>query len=439
MAMEICEVSPEGIGEELGLLPGDDLFEFNGRNVRDLLDYIFFDSRESFFMSVKRGTEILSFDIEKDEDETLGLQFSDNGLKARSCQNRCIFCFVDQLPKGMRKTLYVKDDDYRHSLIYGNYVTLTNLKPEDMTRILEYGMSPLYVSVHTTDPDLRRRMLRNRRAGEILEHLKTLTAHGIRIHAQIVMCPGWNDGEELLRTLRDLAALSPELRSVAIVPLGMTEHRKGLEPLAPVTEEIAAKTLDDVADFREKLLREGNALEVWCSDEFYIRAGREIPRPEYYGDFAQIEDGVGILSRFELDLEEELQTLREEGVSPEDFVPSDAVSGVSAFAFLSKMTERVNAEFGKVIRLHCIENHFFGKSITVSGLLTGQDLNSQLTGKLTGSRLVLPRVMLRDKTSVFLDDMTVEELARKLNTEIVVSEPGKFLHAFLRQTEGIHG
>ena len=219
MAMEICEVSPEGIGEELGLLPGDDLFEFDGRKVRDLLDYIFFDSRESFSMSVRRGEETLLFDIEKEEDETLGLQFSDNGLKAISCQNRCIFCFVDQLPKGMRKTLYVKDDDYRHSLIYGNYVTLTNLKPEDMSRILEYGMSPLYVSVHTTDPDLRRRMLRNKRAGEILEHLKTLTVHGIRIHAQIVMCPGWNDGEELLRTLRDLAALSPGLRSVAIVPL----------------------------------------------------------------------------------------------------------------------------------------------------------------------------------------------------------------------------
>lgn len=439
MAMEICEVSPEGIGEELGLLPGDDLFEFDGRKVRDLLDYIFFDSRESFSMSVRRGEETLLFDIEKEEDETLGLQFSDNGLKAISCQNRCIFCFVDQLPKGMRKTLYVKDDDYRHSLIYGNYVTLTNLKPEDMTRILEYGMSPLYVSVHTTDPNLRRRMLRNKRAGEILEHLKTLTAHGIRIHAQIVMCPGWNDGEELLRTLRDLAALSPGLRSVAIVPLGMTEHREGLEPLSPVTEQIAARTLDDVAAFRAELEREGNTLEVWCSDEFYIRAGREIPPPVYYGDFAQIEDGVGILSRFELDLEEELEAFRAEGVSSGDFIPADAVSGVSAFAFLSNISERLNAEFGKIITLHCIENCFFGKSITVSGLLTGQDLCSQLAGKLAGERLVLPRVMLRDKTSVFLDDMTIEELARRLKTEIVISEPGKFLHAFLRQTEGIHG
>lgn len=439
MAMEICEVSPEGIGEELGLLPGDDLFEFDGRKVRDLLDYIFFDSRESFSMSVRRGEETLLFDIEKEEDETLGLQFSDNGLKAISCQNRCIFCFVDQLPKGMRKTLYVKDDDYRHSLIYGNYVTLTNLKPEDMTRILEYGMSPLYVSVHTTDPDLRRRMLRNKRAGEILEHLKTLTAHGIRIHAQIVMCPGWNDGEELLRTLCDLAALSPGLRSVAIVPLGMTEHREGLEPLSPVTEQIAVRTLDDVAAFRAELEREGNTLEVWCSDEFYIRAGREIPPPVYYGDFAQIEDGVGILSRFELDLEEELEAFRAEGVSSGDFIPADAVSGVSAFAFLSNISERLNAEFGKIITLHCIENRFFGKSITVSGLLTGQDLCSQLAGKLAGARLVLPRVMLRDKTSVFLDDMTVEELARRLKTEIVISEPGKFLHAFLRQTEGIHG
>ncbi len=439
MAMEICEVSPEGIGEELGLLPGDDLFEFDGRKVRDLLDYIFFDSRESFSMSVRRGEETLLFDIEKEEDETLGLQFSDNGLKAISCQNRCIFCFVDQLPKGMRKTLYVKDDDYRHSLIYGNYVTLTNLKPEDMTRILEYGMSPLYVSVHTTDPDLRRRMLRNKRAGEILEHLRTLTAHGIRIHAQIVMCPGWNDGKELLRTLHDLAALSPGLRSVAIVPLGMTEHREGLEPLSPVTEQIAARTLDDVAAFRAELEREGNTLEVWCSDEFYIRAGREIPPPVYYGDFAQIEDGVGILSRFELDLEEELEAFRAEGVSSGDFIPADAVSGVSAFAFLSNISERLNAEFGKIITLHCIENRFFGKSITVSGLLTGQDLCSQLVGKLAGGRLVLPRVMLRDKTSVFLDDMTVEELARRLKTEIVISEPGKFLHAFLRQTEGIHG
>ena len=439
MAMKICEVSPEGIGEELGLLPGDDLFEFDGRKVRDLLDYIFFDSRESFSMSVRRGEETLLFDIEKEEDETLGLQFSDNGLKAISCQNRCIFCFVDQLPKGMRKTLYVKDDDYRHSLIYGNYVTLTNLKPEDMLRILEYGMSPLYVSVHTTDPDLRRRMLRNKRAGEILEHLKTLTAHGIRIHAQIVMCPGWNDGEELLRTLRDLAALSPGLRSVAIVPLGMTEHREGLEPLSPVTEQIAARTLDDVAAFRAELEREGNALEVWCSDEFYIRAGREIPPPVYYGDFAQIEDGVGILSRFELDLEEELEAFRAEGVSSGAFIPADAVSGVSAFAFLSNISVRLNAEFGKIITLHCIENRFFGKSITVSGLLTGQDLCSQLAGKLAGERLVLPRVMLRDKTSVFLDDMTVEELARRLKTEIVISEPGKFLHAFLRQTEGIHG
>lgn len=439
MAMEICEVSPEGIGEELGLLPGDDLFEFDGRKVRDLLDYIFFDSRESFSMSVRRGEETLLFDIEKEEDETLGLQFSDNGLKAISCQNRCIFCFVDQLPKGMRKTLYVKDDDYRHSLIYGNYVTLTNLKPEDMSRILEYGMSPLYVSVHTTDPDLRRRMLRNKRAGEILEHLKTLTAHGIRIHAQIVMCPGWNDGEELLRTLHDLAALSPGLRSVAIVPLGMTKHREGLEPLSPVTEQIAARTLDDVAAFRAELEQEGNILEVWCSDEFYIRAGREIPPPVYYGDFAQIEDGVGILSRFELDLEEELEAFRAEGVSSGDFIPADAVSGVSAFAFLSNISERLNAEFGKIITLHCIENRFFGKSITVSGLLTGQDLCSQLAGKLAGARLVLPRVMLRDKTSVFLDDMTVEELARRLKTEIVISEPGKFLHAFLRQTEGIHG
>lgn len=437
--MKICEVSPGGIGEEIGLLPGDDLFEFDGRKVRDILDYIFFDSRESFSMTVRRGEELLAFEIEKDEEETLGLRFSDNGLKAMSCQNRCIFCFVDQLPKGMRRSLYVKDDDYRHSLIYGNYVTLTNLKPGDTERILAYGLSPLYVSVHTTDPGLRRRMLCNPKAGEIVGQLRTLTGHGIRIHAQIVMCPGWNDGEELLRTLRDLAALSPGVVSVAVVPLGMTAHREGLEPLAPVTEEIAARTLDDVDALRRELARSGNPLEVWCSDEFYIRAGREIPRPGYYGDFAQIEDGVGILSRFEMDLVEELGELRAAGIGPEDFVRADAVSGVSAFGFLSKICRGLNDEFGGFLRLHCIRNRFFGESITVTGLLTGRDLAEQLAGRLTGERLVLPRVMLRDRTSVFLDDMTVEELAEKLGTEIVVSEPGKFLHAFLRQMEGTHG
>ena len=433
--MKICEVSPQSIGAELGLLAGDELCQFNGREVRDLLDYLYFDSLERFEMTVRRGEEVFDFDIEKDPDETLGLQFSDNGLKAISCRNRCVFCFVDQMPGGMRRTLYVKDDDYRHSLLYGNYVTLTNLKPEDLARILEYGMSPLYVSVHTTNPELRRKMLRNKDAGEILTHLRTLIAHGIAVHAQIVLCPGWNDGEELVATLGDLAALAPGLRTVAIVPLGMTKYRNGLTELAPVTPEIAAKTIGEVQAFCAELRQKGNPLEIFCSDEFYLRAGKEIPEPQDYGGFEQIEDGVGILARFGLDLEEELRELREAGVSSADFVPADFVSGESAYAYLADVTEKLNAEWGNFLHLHLVKNEFFGESITVSGLLTGGDLCKQLKGKLKGERLVLPRVMLRDRTDVFLDDMTVGEVSEKLGVPVFISEPGRFLHAFLRKTE----
>ena len=428
--MRICEVSPESVGAELGLEAGDELIGFDDAPANDLLDYLYYDSQEAFTLKVRREGKDYALEVEKDEEETLGLTFADDGLEARRCQNHCVFCFIDQLPEGMRETLYVKDDDYRHSFIYGNYVTLTNLRQQDIDRILAYRLSPLYVSVHTTDGELRKRMTGNRFAGNILELLRLFAAHGIALHTQIVMVPGYNDGAELERTLTDLSAIAG-VRSCAVVPLGTTGFRAGLAELAPVTADVAARTIDLVQSLQSRLQKEGNPFHAWCSDEFYLKAGRPVPAAEDYAEFAQIEDGVGILAKFRRDLDEELDRLGELG----ELIPADIVSGTSAFAFLREEAARVRAAGGPRISVHEIKNRFFGESITVSGLLTGRDLAEQLAGNLVTDRLILPGVMLRDRRDVFLDDMTVQELADRLQVNVYVSAEGHFLAAFRRDAE----
>ena len=429
--MIIREVSPDGVGAELGLEPGDQITEWNGVSATDILDYLYYDSAERFTVTVVRDGVSHVLDVEKDEEETLGLTFEDPGLAARRCANRCVFCFVDQLPKGMRETLSVKDDDYRHSFLYGNYVTLSNLTAFDRERILRYRLSPLYVSVHTTDGELRKKMLRNRFAGDILDKIADFVRAGIELHTQIVMVPGWNDGEELERTLRDLAGFAPGVRSVAIVPLGMTAFREGLCPLSPVTKEIAAETLDRVQSFRARALREGKPLSVWCSDEFYVRAGREIPEAEHYGGFAQIEDGVGILAKFRQDVAFELETAGR----ADEYLPADVISGVSGFEFLCGIADRVNEKFPGLVHPHCIENDWFGRSITVTGLLTGRDIERQLKGRMKTDRLILPGTLFRDRKDLFLDDRTAEDLGKALGATVIVAGDGEFLGTFRKSAK----
>ncbi len=410
-------MDPGSIAQELGVQAGDELMKIQGEDVCDVIDYEFLCAQEKLTLTfLQTNGEILEAIVEKDSYEPLGLQF-ESGLmdKMRTCKNHCVFCFIDQMPKGGRETLHVKDDDWRMSFIMGNYISLTNVDDKEFARIISRRVSPLYISVHATDPDARVAMMRNPHAGAILERLRALYEAKLFFHCQIVLCPGLNDGDVLLRTLDTLKAFIPYALSVALVPVGLTKYRDGLYPLKPFTREQAAEVLDTLNRYQAQCKAEHGTRFVFASDELYILAGRELPAYENYEDFAQIENGVGLLRLFEHEFLEAL----EEKAPRKKPVHVAIAGGVSATAFFAPLLKRVE-KYNVFITLYPIRNDYFGHTVTVSGLITGSDILHQLAGKLDGKdALLLPRNMLRENDDVFLDGVHVPQLQQQLRIPVL--------------------
>lgn len=418
--LAVFRVEPGSIAEELGLEPGDRVMAVNGEPVRDLIDFRFLETDESLSMDVRKvdGEEWV-LDVEKDYDQGLGLEFGEEGFgRTARCSNKCVFCFVDQMPPGMRRTLYVKDDDYRLSFWSGNFITLTNLGDDELRRIASQRLSPLYVSVHTTNPELRERMLGNRRAGLILEQLRYLAEAGIEMHTQVVLCPGLNDGKELERTAADLAGLWPAVSSLAVVPVGLTRFRQGCYPLRVFTPEEARRLVHWVGLKQEEYLSDLEYPFIFASDEFYLLSGEPIPPAERYADFPQTENGVG-LTRLFMDEWEEV-----EGGLPREISPLKVTfaTGLLGEKVLRPVAARLNEIKGLKVAIKAVKNHFFGEQVTVTGLVTGGDLIDQSDPGETGDLLVLPAVMLKKDNTVFLDDLTLKDLATDLKIRVAVVE-----------------
>lgn len=414
----ISHVKPDSIAWELEIEPGDVLLEIDGMAIEDILDYQFYAEDEELTLLIRKPNgEEWELEIEKDYGEDLGLDF-ENGLMDdyRSCSNRCIFCFIDQMPSGMRKTLYFKDDDARLSFLQGNYITLTNMKEQDMERIAKYHLSPINVSVHTTNPELRCQMLHNRFAGEALKKIDYFYEHEIEMNGQIVLCKGYNDKEELDRTLEDLVRYCPVMQSVSVVPVGLTRFRDGLCHLEPFSPAEAGEVIDQIETVQKQCMEKAGIHFVHASDEFYILAGRDLPPAEQYDGYPQLENGVGMLR---LLLEETGQALEtQKGDDRRDRIT--IATGKLAYPYMKHCVKQVQARFPNIeISLAGIRNDFFGEQITVSGLITGQDLIAQLKGKDLGNRVLIPVNMLRSGETVFLDDITLEEVQNALQVPVV--------------------
>lgn len=415
----IEEVLPGSIADEVGIETGDVLLLINGQKPKDLIDYRFICSDDQLEVEIqKKDGEVWVCEIEKDFDEDLGIRFSEDTFDGiRNCANRCIFCFIDQMPPGMRNSLYVKDDDYRLSFLHGNFVTLTNLTRSDLDRILQMRLSPLYISVHTTNPVLREEMLGNRKAGGILKQLTELSEAGIEMHTQIVLCPGVNDGSELDKTIQDLSMLWPSVKSVAIVPVGLTGYREKLRTLRKFTGVEAAKLVDTIHEYQKKFLNEFGTPLVYLADEFYVMAGAEFPDAEYYGDFPQLENGVGLARLF-------YESFHREELKLPVQLPAEKsvamVTGVSGETVLTPVVSRLNQIKNLQVELIAVKNTFFGGHVTVTGLLTGRDVIEALNNKEKFDEILLPSVMCKRDEPVFLDGLTPDQLEIELETPVRV-------------------
>lgn len=419
----ISRIYPGSIAEELDIEVGDLLISVNGEKVKDIIQYRFLTDDEYIELEIQtKSGERVVYEIEKDYDEELGLEFTNPIIdKAKSCRNKCMFCFIDQLPKGMRETLYFKDDDSRLSFLQGNFVTLTNMSEQDIEDIIRYRISPINISVHTTNPELRQRMITNRFAGKLYSIMERLAEAGITMNCQIVLCPGVNDGKELERTITDLSNLYPNVNSVAIVPVGVTRYRDHLPHLEIFNEKTANEALDLVEGLQEKCLEKFGSRFAFMSDEFYIIANREIPDYDSYEGFLQFEDGVGMIRKLGTEIENYLDEL------PDDYdVREKTVSiatGKSAYEFINSMAELIMKKFPQVkINVYRIVNEFWGETITVSGLITAQDIIKQTEGKERGETLYITRSMLKADELIFLDDVTLEQLEEILGNEVVPCE-----------------
>ena len=406
-----------------GVRPGEKLAQVNGHPIVDVLDYKFYTYDPRLTLTLEEpGGGMRTVRVRKGEGEDLGLSFETYLMdSARSCANRCIFCFVDQMPPGMRKTLYFKDDDARLSFLMGNYITLTNLSRREIDRVKALRISPINISVHATDPEVRARLLNNRRAGECLAVMRELAEAGITMNCQIVSCPGINDGAVLARTMEELSALWPAVSSVAVVPVGVTRFREGLPAIAPYTAEGAAAVLDQVEAFGRTSLAERGTRLVWCSDEFYLLAGRTLPDRDSYEEMAQLENGVGMLRLLASQAAMALEDV-EDSEAP---TPFSIATGVSAAPFLREIVDMAREKCGNIRgNVYPVANRFFGETITVSGLVTGGDLMEQLRGRDLGERLLIPANMLRAGERVFLGDVTVEQVERALGVPVTAVDAG---------------
>ena len=417
----VTRVEQGSLAERNGVLAGDILLSINGHPIRDVIDYRFYLAETRVELSLHRGAELYSVTLQKGEYDDVGLEFETPLMdKKHCCANRCVFCFVDQLPPGMRESRYFKDDDDRLSFLRGNYVTLTNLSDADVERLITMHISPINVSVHTTNPALRCEMMKNPRAGEVLSYLKRLSDAGIRLCCQIVLCRGVNDGAELLRSMQDLAALSPAVSSVSVVPAGLTRYREGLYPLTPFTREECREVIAAVNAFGDKLLEKtGN--RIFCvADEFYLKAELPLPPESYYGDYEQIENGVGLLRSLMAEFADELDYLSDyiDEKKPLNRHVSLA-TGKAAAPTLRLLGDMLMARVtGLEITVYEIENEFFGPEITVAGLLTGRDMANQLRDKPLGAELLIPATTLRAEGDLFLCGMTPAELSATLGVPV---------------------
>jgi len=398
-------------------VPGDRLISINGNPIEDILDYKYYsyDRQLIIVLESAEGEKKLIL-VRKNEGEDLGLEFDDYLMdKARSCANRCIFCFIDQLPPNVRQSLLFKDDDARMSFLLGNYITLTNLRERDIERIVRMRISPVNISVHTTNPELRVKMLRNKRGGEIMDVMRRFKEAGITMNCQIVCCPGINDGAELQRSLEDLKSLYPAVASVSVVPVGLTKYREGLYPLRPVDSEKAAEIIDMTDAFGDRCLKELGSRLFYCADELYLKAGREIPPENYYEGYPQIENGVGLMRSLKEEFKAALNTGRK--ASGELF---SIATGVAAAPFLTEILKIAKDKYVNIEgRVYAVENEFFGRTVDVAGLVVGGDLISQLKGRDLGKRLLIPASMLRHGGDMFLDDVTLSDVESALGVPVV--------------------
>ena len=434
MSVLISGVKPKSKAAKLGIKPGERLLSLNGNAIVDVLDYRFYEMNTQLLVKIQdalgREREVR---IKKHEYDELGLEFETYLMdKQHSCRNKCIFCFIDQLPQGMRDSLYFKDDDSRLSFLFGNYITLTNLTEHEISRIIKMHISPINVSVHTTNPQLRVKMMNNRFAGDALSILKRFADAGLQINCQLVLCPEINDGDELFRTLSDLEQLMPSVGCVAAVPVGLTKYRDGLYPLIEYTKERAGSTIDTIERFAQNCLQKHGTRFVYPADEFYLKAERSIPSSDFYEDFGQLDNGVGLLAL----LKEEFYDAVSEKEPHSVHRRITMATGVAAAPLLNELFGAAKEKFkgleGEVVP---IRNEFFGEKITVAGLVTGGDLITQLKGRELGECLLIPSVMLRYERDIFLDDVSVDDVSRALNVpvEIVDNDGTKLLKAMIKE------
>ena len=420
MSVKILSVDKDSPAEKMQILPGETLVAINGSQIDDVLDYRFYETSKnlSILLTDQHGNPRM-VSVRKGEYDSIGLEFETYLMdEQHSCRNKCIFCFIDQLPKGMRSTLYFKDDDSRLSFLFGNYITLTNMSKHDVDRIIKMHISPVNISVHTTNPELRVKMMGNRFAGESLKILYRLASAGIKINTQLVICKGINDGEELKRSLTDLGRLYPAVQSIAAVPVGLTRFREGLYLLESFDKASAEKAVQTLEEFGDRFTTEFGARICYAADEFYLKAERPVPPAEFYGDFDQLENGVGLMAN----LKQEFESALEDFQAPKKARHVTLITGTSVYNFLNSLLDELRI---KCNNLTCnvipIINNYFGNTINVTGLITGADIIQQLSGKDLGDELIVPAVMLRREGDIFLDDTSLEDLSSALNVKVTVS------------------
>ena len=424
MPVRVQKVDKGSVAERLGIQAGTVLLSVDGNELNDMLDYQFYTSSTSFMLAASIRGRLEYLHVEKGEYEPLGCEFATYLIDQKhSCSNHCMFCFIDQLPPGMRQSLYFKDDDERLSFLFGNYITLTNLSQHEVERIKKMHISPINISVHTTNPQLRIRMMANRHAGETLRYLKDFADAGISINCQLVLCRGINDGEELRRSLTDLIQLHPAVQSIAAVPAGLTSYRKGLYPLTAYDAKSSAETLDILEEFGNRCKKEFGTRLIYPGDEWYLVAGRPVPPKAFYEDFAQLENGVGMWRLFHDEFLDEL----EHGHHRRPLLPKriDVVTGTLVAPLIQQMMAALQKKYHTLsIRVHPIKNNFFGGNVSVTGLVTATDIIAQCKGKLHSRTLAVPESMLRTEGDMFLDSITLSQLERTLNVKIKVIPSG---------------
>jgi len=417
MGITVSSIEPHSPADKAKLRIGDILLTINGQDIEDVLDYQFYATDRKLILGMERDGKAFTVKVKKAEYQELGIACETYLMdKQRHCRNKCVFCFIDQLPKGLRETLYFKDDDTRLSFLFGNYITLTNIGQHEIDRIIKMRISPVNISVHTTNPELRVKMMHNKNAGDALRYINQLADAGISMNCQLVLCPGINDGEELRRSIEDLGRLYPAVQSVACVPVGLSKYREGLYPLRPFSKDEAKAVVDLVNEYGDRYEKEYGTRLFYPADEFFLKSETPLPDYSYFGEYNQLENGVGMMTLFEHEFRSALEELPHSD-------QSDTVSiatGMASYEFIGKLVDELKKKWHNLnCNVYPIKNEFLGENITVSGLVTGRDLIAQLKGKELGNRLFFPATMLRREGDMFLDDMTPSDVERELGVQAI--------------------